>query len=91
MGHQIAFNPDLGSHEKEQLLGLVETFHKNGTIPWFKYDIALKALLYSIIFYIVASDMVSLILVRYLPRFIDKLIIQSILYGLLFYVITVCI
>ena len=82
---KIAFNPDLSKKEKEQILGLVESFHNN--TPWINYDILLKTILFSLVFYLIASDMINLILTKYLPKYIDKILIQSLLFGFVFYLI----
>ena len=85
IGKKFVFNPDLNHQEKEQIMDLVESF-KNNT-PWLSYDTLLKAILFSLVFYLVASDMVSLVLTKYLPKCIDKLLVQSLLFGLAFYLI----
>ena len=79
------FNPDLNPQEKEQIIGLVESFRNN--TPWLSYDVLLKAILFSLVFYLVASDMVCLVLTKYLPKCIDKLLVQSLIFGLAFYII----
>ena len=83
---KYVFNPDLNPQEKEQIIGLVESFRNN--TPWLSYDILLKAILFSLVFYLVASDMVCLVLNKYLPKCIDKLLVQSFIFGLAFYVIS---
>ena len=53
-------------------------------------DVALKALLFSMVFYIINSNLMNKIL-QCLDRFpyIDKNVIQSIVFGLVFYFISV--
>jgi hypothetical protein len=53
-------------------------------------DVALKALLFSMVFYILNSSLMNKLL-QCLNKydFIDKNIIQSILFGLIFYMISV--
>jgi len=53
-------------------------------------DVALKALLFSMVFYIINSNLMNKIL-QCLDRFpyIDKNVIQSIIFGLVFYFISV--
>lgn len=84
-GKKFMFNPDLDMKEKEQILGLVESFRNN--TPWLSYDTLLKAILFSLVFYLTASDMVSLVLTKYLPKCIDKLLVQALIFGIAFYLI----
>ena len=53
-------------------------------------DVALKALLFSMVFYIINSNLMNKLL-QCLDRFpyIDKNVIQSIVFGLVFYFISV--
>ena len=82
----IIHNPNLSNKEKEQILGLVETF-KN-TTSLISYDNLLKAILFSLVYYLVSSDLVSAFIIKYIHKYIDKLIIQSLLFGLIFYIIS---
>ena len=83
---KFVFNPNLSPQEKEQITGLVEAFRNN--TPLISYDTLLKAILFSLVFYLVASEMVSLVLTRYLPKCLDKLLIQATLFGFVFYIIS---
>ena len=83
---KFAFNPDLSHQEREQITDLVESFRNN--TPLLSYDTLLKSILFSLVFYLVASDMVCLVLNKYLPKCIDRLLVQSLLFGLVFYLIS---
>ena len=83
---KINHNPDLDSREKEQILGLVESFRNN--TPWISYDILLKTILFSLVFYLVNSELLSMYLTRYLPKVVDRLLIQAIIFGIAFYSIS---
>jgi hypothetical protein len=82
---KYVFNPDLSNQEKEQITGLMEAFRNN--TPWISYDTLLKAILFSLVFYLIASEMVCLIFNKYLPKCIDRLLVQAVLFGIVFYII----
>lgn len=48
-------------------------------------EIALRSLLFSLVFYILATPNVTRILENYLPKTIETLAIQAIIFGLLYY------
>ena len=51
-------------------------------------DIALKALLFSMVFYIIDSKLINKIIEKCLPtKLIEKQILKSILFALIFYII----
>lgn len=81
------YDPKISKFEKEQILSLVgkEGFQNK----WISYDILLKTILFTLVYYLVSSDLISIILTRYLPKFIDKILIQSLLFGILYYFISI--
>lgn len=55
-------------------------------------DIALKALLFAMVFYIINSNLVSKLLScveRFSSNFIEKNFIQAILFGIIYYLISI--
>jgi len=67
--------------------------YQNELSPYTKFivkDVALKALLFSMVFYILNSNLINKLL-QCLDRFqyIEKNFIQAILFGLVFYMISV--
>jgi len=52
-------------------------------------ELALRSLLFSLIFYILATPQIVKILDQYLPRNIETLAVQAIVFGLLYYVISI--
>ena len=52
-------------------------------------DIALKGLLFAMVFYIVSSPVIIQSIEQYLPKTIETLLVQSILFGIVFYLISI--
>lgn len=52
-------------------------------------DIALRALLFAIIYYIITSPLVLNVIDKYSPVSVETLIIQSIIFGLVYYFLNV--
>jgi len=52
-------------------------------------DIALRAVLFAIIYYIITSPLVSNVIDKYSPVSVETLIIQSIIFGLVYYFLNV--
>jgi hypothetical protein len=58
-----------------------------GTLTIINQDIALKSLIFGMIFYVVASPIFVQYLDRFLPVGFDTIVIQSILFSILYYFI----
>jgi hypothetical protein len=52
-------------------------------------DIALRAVLFAIIYYIITSPLVLNVIDKYSPVSVETLIIQSIIFGLVYYFLNV--
>ena len=52
-------------------------------------DIALRAILFAIIYYIITSPLVLNVIDKYSPVSVETLIIQSIIFGLVYYFLNV--
>ena len=63
---------------------------KNTRIEGFSMDkeIALRSLLFTLVFYLIASPQTANIFIDFLPRSVDVLIIQSIVFALIFYLVS---
>lgn len=81
------YDPKISKDEKEQILSLVgmEGFQNK----WISYDVLLKTILFTLVFYLVSSDLISIVLSRYLPKMVDKILIQALIFGLLYYLISI--
>jgi len=62
---------------------LIETFNNNNL----NYDILLKTLLFTIIFYILTNNMIIFYLKTIFSKNIDVNIIQTLIFSLLFYLL----
>jgi hypothetical protein len=51
-------------------------------------EIALRSLLFTLVFYLIASPQTANIFIDFLPRSVDVLIIQSIVFALIFYLVS---
>jgi len=57
------------------------------TLKGINQDIALKSLIFGMIFYVVASPIFSEYLDRFLPLGFDTIVIQAILFAILYYLV----
>ena len=51
-------------------------------------EIALRSLLFTLVFYLIASPQTSEIFIDYLPKSVDILIIQSLIFSFVFYIVS---
>ncbi len=63
---------------------------QNTQIEGFSMDkeIALRSLLFTLVFYLIASPQTAEIFIDYLPKSVDILIIQSLIFSLIFYLVS---
>jgi len=52
-------------------------------------ELALRSLLFTLLFYLIASPQTADIFIGYLPKSIDVLVIQSLLFSIIFYIVSV--
>ncbi len=51
-------------------------------------EIALRSLLFTLVFYLIASEQTADFFVGYLPKSVDVLIVQALLFSLIFYLVS---
>jgi hypothetical protein len=51
-------------------------------------EIALRSLLFTLVFYLIASPQTADIFIGYLPKSVDVLIVQALLFSLIFYLVS---
>ncbi len=63
---------------------------ENNNIEGFSVDreLALRCLLFTLVFYLVASPQTSDFFIPYLPKAFDVLIIQSLVFAIVFYLVS---
>ncbi len=63
---------------------------QNNQIEGFSMDkeIALRSLLFTLVFYLIASPQTAEIFIDYLPKTVDILIIQSLIFSFVFYLVS---
>ncbi len=62
----------------------------NSQIEGFSMDkeVALRSLLFTLVFYLIASPQTADLFTSYLPRSVDVLIVQSIIFSLIYYLVS---
>ena len=84
----IVYNPNLNKNEKEEIISLVESLNTSSNNKFFSYDILLKSILYGLVFYLINSELISLLLTKILPKMIDKILVQSFIFSVIYYIIS---
>jgi hypothetical protein len=51
-------------------------------------EIALRSLLFTLVFYLIASPQTADLFIGYLPKSVDVLIVQALLFSLIFYLVS---
>ena len=51
-------------------------------------EIALRSLLFTLVFYLIASPQTADLFIGYLPKSVDVLIVQALLFSLIFYIVS---
>jgi hypothetical protein len=51
-------------------------------------EVALRSLLFTLVFYLIASPQTAELFIGFLPRSVDVLIVQSLLFSLIFYLVS---
>jgi len=51
-------------------------------------EIALRSLLFTLVFYLIASPQTAELFIGYLPKSVDVLIVQALLFSLIFYLVS---
>jgi hypothetical protein len=51
-------------------------------------EIALRSLLFTLVFYLIASPQTAELFIGYLPKSVDVLIVQALLFSLIFYIVS---
>ena len=51
-------------------------------------EIALRSLLFTLVFYLIASPQTADLFLGYLPKSVDVLIVQALLFSLIFYLVS---
>ena len=51
-------------------------------------EVALRSLLFTLVFYLIASPQTADLFINYLPRSVDVLIVQSIIFSLIYYLVS---
>lgn len=51
-------------------------------------EVALRSLLFTLVFYLIASPQTADLFIHYLPRSVDVLIVQSIIFSLIYYLVS---
>ena len=87
-GNMIVYNPNLNKNEKEEIISLVESLNTSSNNKFFSYDILLKSILYGLVFYLINSELISLLLTKILPKMIDKILVQSFIFSVIYYIIS---
>jgi hypothetical protein len=62
----------------------------NSQIEGFSMDkeVALRSLLFTLVFYLIASPQTAELFIKYLPRSVDILVVQSIIFSLVYYLVS---
>jgi len=66
-------------------------YQTNSTTEGFSMDqeLALRSLLFSLVFYILMTPNITRFLDKYLPKSVEVLAVQALLFGLLYYIISI--
>jgi hypothetical protein len=51
-------------------------------------EVALRSLLFTLVFYLIASPQTAELFIGFLPKSVDVLIVQSLLFSLIFYLVS---
>ena len=51
-------------------------------------EIALRSLLFTLVFYLIASPQTAELFIGFLPKSVDVLIVQALLFSLVFYIVS---
>lgn len=51
-------------------------------------EVALRSLLFTLVFYLIASPQTADLFMNYLPRSVDVLIVQAIMFSLVYYLVS---
>ena len=62
----------------------------NAQIEGFSMDreVALRSLLFTLVFYLIASPQTAELFINYLPKSVDVLIVQALIFSLIFYLVS---